>query len=662
MRLSRSRIFIVPVLALAILWSLTPFQLKKQDVRGSMDEMLAYHVEYKEFTPMLARRALKIYLEQFDPEKVYLLSDEAKPYLDPSERSLKNVVQLYQKDDLSEWMGMNQVVQGAIMRARTMRAQIAKELSSGAEPKLAAAEGHADYATNERDLAARMRNLMTRILMAEMRNAPSKAWTAEQKQKVFALWERRFARAENTYLAVDSKGGKATPQMSDHYLSMHTLKAMAKSLDAHTSYFSPDEAMDMRTSLEKQFEGIGVVLREGVDGVVIQGMVKGGPAERSGKIVAGDLIVDINGESVSNASYEDVLKKLQGDKGGGVQLGLKRFDTSSATTYYKVDLKREKILMEDDRVRYTFEPYANGIIGKLTLPSFYESADGAGCEEDMRVALRELKQKGNLLGLVLDMRDNSGGFLNQAVKVAGLFISSGVIVVSKYSQGEVQYLRDLDGRCYYSGPLVILTSKASASAAEIVAQALQDYGAALVVGDDRTYGKGTIQYQTVTDTRASSFFKVTVGRYYTVSGRSPQMEGVKADIVVPTIYSPYSIGERYLEFPLKNDRIPSVYVDPLVDIDERNQRWFKQNYLPNLQKKLSIWTQMLDQLKENSAYRLKKNRDFALFLKAVDMEKRGQAFSATAEDNYGVDDLQMHESLNIVRDMLMIQASSPKKA
>ena len=102
--------------------------------------------------------------------------------------------------------------------------------------------------------------------------------------------------------------------------------------------------------------------------------------------------------------------------------------------------------------------------------------------------------------------------------------------------------RSLDGRSYYNGPLVILTSRASASAAEIVAQALQDYGTGIVVGDDRTYGKGTIQYQTVTDTGAASFFKVTVGRYYTVSGRTTQIDGVKADLVVPTPYSALAIG------------------------------------------------------------------------------------------------------------------------
>jgi len=436
---------------------------------------------------------------------------------------------------------------------------------------------------------------------------------------------------------------------------------MAKSLDAHSSYFSPEEAYAMRTSLEKQFEGIGVVLREGIDGVVIHDMIKGGPAERCGKIGQGDLLVEIDGKSMEGASYDDVLNRLQGAGTGKIKIGLRRFTSETDSKVYRVELKREKIVMQDDRVQYSSEPFGNGIIGKLNLPSFYESGEGSSCELDLRVALRELKKKGDLVGLVLDMRENSGGFLNQAVKVAGLFITSGVVVISKYARNETQYLRDLDGRCYYNGPLVILTSRASASAAEIVAQALQDYGAALVVGDDRTYGKGTIQYQTVTDNAATSFFKVTVGRYYTVSGRTTQIDGVKADIVVPTSYSAMAIGERYLEFPLKSDRIPSAYSDPLTDVDPRNRLWFQQNYLPNLQKKLSVWTQMTDQLRINSSYRLEKNKDYTSFLKAIEQSKKGDFTGLTAENNWGVEDLQMLEAVNILKDMSQLKPAAAKK-
>ncbi|MFS8564464.1 MAG: S41 family peptidase [Rhabdochlamydiaceae bacterium] len=320
---------------------------------------------------------------------------------------------------------------------------------------------------------------------------------------------------------------------------------MAKSLDAHTAFFTPGEAFEMRASLEKQFEGVGVILKESVDGVEITDLVKGSPAERSEKIRPGDLLVEIDGREVSSASYEEILDFLKGGDKKEISFGLKRYLPDGTEDIIHVDLKREKILMQEERVHWTAEPFGDGIIGKLVLPSFYESANAASCETDIREALKELKKRGNLLGLVLDLRENLGGFLTQAVKVTGLFITSGVVVISKYAKSEIQYMRSLDPRVYYSGPLVVLSSKLSASAAEIVAQALQDYGVAVIVGDERTYGKGTIQYQTVTDKSAASFFKVTVGRYYTVSGRSTQIAGVKADIIVPTAFAPYNIGERY---------------------------------------------------------------------------------------------------------------------
>lgn len=304
--------------------------------------------------------------------------------------------------------------------------------------------------------------------------------------------------------------------------------------------------------------------------------------------------------------------------------------------------------MNEDRVSHSFVPFGSGILGKVDIPSFYESSDGSSCSVDLKAALHELKSQGTLIGLVLDFRENSGGFLSQAVKVASLFMSGGVVVVSKYSEGQMQYLRHTDGKMYYQGPLVILTSKASASAAEIVAQALQDYGIAVIVGDERTYGKGTIQYQTVTGNKSSSNFKVTVGKYYTVSGRSTQIEGVKADIVVPTNYSPFPIGEKYLLYPLKNDQIDSVFVDPLKDVSSKSKSWMRKNYLPHLQKKLSFWTEALPVLQKNSAFRLRENPAFIRFLEKVRSDSLKDSSFSEEED------LQMAEALQILQDMAFL--------
>lgn len=627
-------LLLVPLFCLA-----QPKQLTREDVRPAMEEMLKYHVEYKKLSSVLVKRSFKLFIEQFDAEKLYFTADEIKPFLELSEGKAEEVIHAFQGDLFPDYEALNLLIERSILRGREIRKEVERELIlSFEEPKATVGESYSQYPVTQRQLRERMKKKLLRFLAAEKREKSTLPWTPERRAKIFAFLEKRLRRFETLYLSGEKR---------EHYFSMHLLKALAKSLDAHTAFFSPEEAFEMRTSLEKQFEGIGVVLKEDVEGVLIVDLIKGGPAERCGKIAKGDLLVAVDGSSIVDDPYETVLEKMQGKGGKEILLSLRRNEEE-----LHIPLVREKIMMEAERLHFTREPYGEGSIVRLILPSFYESGDGSSCERDMREALRQIKTGGKISGLVLDLRENSGGFLNQAVKVAGLFISSGVIVISKYSEGEIQYLRDIDGRIYYQGPLIVLTSKASASAAEIVAQALQDYGVALVVGDERTYGKGSIQFQNVTEKSASTFFKVTVGKYYTVSGRSTQIEGVKADIVVPTEYSIYNIGERYLEYPLKNDHLPAAYIDPLTDIDQRNRLWFQQYYLPHLQKKDLSWIKMLPTLKANSTYRLEHNPNFKAFLKSLSPTG---AEDPSLSKKWGTEDLQSNEAADILRDMISLK-------
>ncbi|MBI3901210.1 MAG: PDZ domain-containing protein, partial [Chlamydiia bacterium] len=368
--------------------------------------------------------------------------------------------------------------------------------------------------------------------------------------KIIHLCEKQLCYMENEYLGLDDQNHPLNSKEQEHLIVSRTLKALANSLDAHTAYYSPDEAYAMKVQLEKGMCGIGVVLREGIDGIVIQDMIAGGPAEKSGKILKGDAIVEVDGQSVKEYSFQRVLEIMKGKEGTQTTLGIQRKQQGGGGEFVQVELTRAKIILADQRVDISSEPYGDGIIGKITLHSFYEGEDGISSEKDLKRAIDQLREEGKLCGLVLDMRENSGGFLSQSVKVTGLFISSGVVVISKYSDESMKYYRAVDGERYYDGPLVVLISRGSASATEIVAQALQDYGVAVVVGDEQTYGKGTIQHQTITSDGPPSFFKVTIGRYYTVSGRSTQIDGVKSDIVVPSAMNFGEIGEAYLEYPL----------------------------------------------------------------------------------------------------------------
>ncbi|MDN3507021.1 MAG: S41 family peptidase [Simkaniaceae bacterium] len=635
---------ISPLFFLVITQLFGDLQLQKNDVKDTFEEMLSLHVQHEKLEPHLLARSMKTFIEQFDASKMYLLEAEVKAFLNISERKLDKGVNRYKANDLADFEKINTLVKNAIIRAEKWREEIQKELVlSAIDVKPTRGESYLSYAADEINLKKRLHKMLVRILVEEKRVNRMEAWSPKDREKIFTLYEGRFKRKESEYSSD-----------SEHHLALHSLRALAKSLDAHTAYFSPEEARDMRTALEKQFEGVGVVLREGINGILIEDLVKGGPAERCGKIAPGDRIVEIDGESITSKSYEDVLKSMQGKGNKELRLGLQR---GSDSKIHEVYLIREKIMMNEDRLRYTSEPVADGHIGILTLPSFYEGGHGSSAESDMREAIKKLKKQAPLKGVILDMRENAGGFLTQAVKISGLFITKGVVVISKYSRGKIKYLRNLDGRHFYDGPLIILTSRASASAAEIVAQALQDYGAALIVGDETTYGKGTIQYQTITDKEAKNFYKVTVGRYYTVSGRSTQIEGVKADIVVPTQFASYKIGERFLENPLPSDQVASAYIDPLTDIDFRNRTWFQKNYLPNLHRPGDRLQKALPILQKNSAERLATDQNFAQFIEMQNkiQGRSARAFRRISNPPWGDQDLQMQETLNIMRDLLSLE-------
>jgi carboxyl-terminal processing protease len=356
--------------------------------------------------------------------------------------------------------------------------------------------------------------------------------------------------------------------------------------------------------------------------------------------------------------FEELLDLVRGESAQKVHLKLERkegLDRSKEASSYTVDLEPAMITINDGRVETSYVPYQDGIIATIVLRSFYKGANGITSENDVSRALAQLQKVGPIKGLILDLRGNPGGFLTQAVKVAGLFLTSGVVVISKYANGEERYYRDINGTTDYQGPMVVLTSKTTASAAEIVSQALQDYGVALVVGDVQTYGKGTIQSQTVTaDQNTPSYFKVTVGTYYTVSGKTPQKQGVKADIVVPGEFSLDYIGEQYDDEAPDPDTIVAVYTDPLADVPANLKPWFQRYYVPTLQKRQQGLQALLPALRKQSFYRLHHSPEYKKFMTMlVQPEATVVLPKADVADWHA---LQHREAINIVKDMIALNA------
>ncbi len=612
--------------------------LRVKDVKFVLEDLLALHVENGKFSEEIIKRSISLYMKDFDPNKVYLLQEEVDSLTEIDKDKINKIQSDFQQSKVSQYFAVNKVMEKAAQRSQTIRNQIAKEIKKNGfdDKKIQPVIRYSAFAKTKEELQERLKGHFAFVLS----NTRKKELTHEDRIQVFALWDTKKRQFEATYRPVSIDGLAINKQLEIHYTSLHTLKALTKSLDAHSAFYSPEEARSLRASLMKEFEGIGIVLQEEFDGIYIVGVIPGSPAAKSNIIKEDDKIFSVNGKKIKGLTFEEVLSALRGNKKGEVSLVLEREGGK-----VKAPLKLEKISMDSERVTFEKQQYGNGIIGIINLPGFYENGDFSS-ESDLKKAIGELRKEDNLLGIVLDIRENGGGFLSQAVKVSGMFIPKSVVVISKYANNEIRYMKDRSFKPYFSGPLILLTSKLSASASEIVAQALQDHGRALIVGDIRSYGKGTMQYQTITNENAKHFYKVTVGKYYTASGRSPQRKGVLSDVVVPSKYSPYEIGEEFLENSLTNDQLDLEIINSLYFSQEEN---FSLNAVPYMQKRETKWRAMLPNLVTNSETRLTNSRNFKHYLQVIDPSSDTKEHG---KKNLGEKDLQLEEAVYIMQDMI----------
>ncbi len=361
------------------------------------------------------------------------------------------------------------------------------------------------------------------------------------------------------------------------------LSAIAGLYDPHSIYFSPDTYDDFSINMRLQLFGIGALLGIEEDVCVLKEIIPGGPADLSHALKPNDKILAVaqeNGEFVEvvGMKLRRIVQMIRGEKGSKVRLLVQPADAADAAVRKELVLVRDLINLDSARAHAAvFQvPDATGKpqpLGVITLPTFYgrdsrDSKDQNSATDDIALLIKRLKEQG-IKGLVLDLRRNGGGLLTEAVSLTGLFISSGPVVQVKSYAGEVKIDDDRDPSVAYDGPLVVLTSRFSASASEIVAGALQNYGRAIVVGDTSTHGKGSVQTviemgnvipQLNRNGAKAGATKVTVQKFYLPNGASTQLKGVVPDIIVPSIDEFLPIGEQDLPHALPWDEIsPSFY-------------------------------------------------------------------------------------------------------
>jgi carboxyl-terminal processing protease len=367
-------------------------------------------------------------------------------------------------------------------------------------------------------------------------------------------------------------------------LFMNSLVELA---DPHTNYFSPRIAEDFNNSISLSLEGIGAQLRTDGENTKVVEVIKGGPADKSKKIFANDKIIGVSQSKDSDMTnvidwrIDDVVALIRGKKGTLVRLEI--VPASDPTKTKIIELIRDKIKLEDQASKSTLkEVKVNGKklkIGVVTVPTFYIDFAAAqrhdpnytSTTRDVKKFITEFKKQ-HIDGLVIDLRNNGGGSLQEAIDLTGLFIKSGPVVQVKDANGSERSESDLDGETFYDGPLTVLVNRFSASASEIFAAAIQDYGRGVIIGE-RTYGKGTVQNvvnlndMIHINNKTLGQVKITIAKFYRINGSSTQHKGVSPDVEFPGVFDDDKYGEDASPFALPWDQIGSSEYEKTGTVD-----------------------------------------------------------------------------------------------
>ncbi|ANE77601.1 carboxy terminal-processing peptidase [Dickeya solani] len=453
-----------------------------------------------------------------------------------------------------------------------------------------------------------------------------------------------------------------------------TMNAFAREIDPHTSYLSPRNTEQFNTEMSLSLEGIGAVLQMDEDYTVINSMVPGGPAAKSKRISVGDRIVGVGQAGkpmvdVIGWRLDDVVALIKGPKGSKVRLEV--LPAGKGTKTQTMTLTRERIRLEDRAVKMSIKDAGKDKVGVLDIPGFY-----VGLTDDVKVQLQKL-EKEHVSSIIIDLRGNGGGALTEAVSLSGLFIPTGPVVQVRDNNGKVREDSDTDDTIYYKGPLVVLVDRFSASASEIFAAAMQDYGRALIVGEP-TFGKGTVQqYRSLNriydqmlrpDWPALGSVQYTIQKFYRINGGSTQRKGVTPDIVMPTGNEMVDTGEKFEDNALPWDSIkPASYtlmgdMKPLLPglSEQHNARIAKDPEFQYIQQDVARYQEMKEKRNHvslNLAQRQKENNeDEATRLQRINdrLKRQGKPPLKTLDDlpkDYQDPDAYLNETVQIAEDL-----------
>lgn len=530
------------------------------DISDLTTVFLQKHVRHHGLTPEIRERAIENYLRRLDPQRVLFLQEDVA-------RLREELPNLFKETRTGDCSRIRALHRDLLERHREV------------EEFVRGFAGADDYALDE---SAEL------VLDPEDRHYP--ASEAERDARLRTLVHFQIS----NYMAADGELAESRDRLVHRYelatrrvkeqdkadLYSGFLDALAGGLDPHSGYLSADVLEDFQIQMQLSLEGIGVALTERDGYAVVEQIIPGGAAARLEVLQPKDKIIAVaeKGDDpvdVIDMALRDVVRLIRGEKGTEVELTVLR--QGEQTDRFTVEIERDTIDLEQQAAKLRFEEVEQGErtlkLATIELPAFYgETRDPSkrlGSRDVARLLAKVREEKAD--GLLLDLSRNGGGLLEDAVRISGFFIREGGVVAVKEGEDERRVLEDPDDDLLYDGPMVVLTSRVSASASEILAGALKDYQRAVVVGDDHTFGKGTVQ-SVVPWRPGAGALKVTTALFFRPGGLSTQHDGVATDVVLPSLFAHDDFGERNQRYSLPPATV-SPFVSPTANPESSEQRY-----------------------------------------------------------------------------------------
>ncbi|GAB2783411.1 carboxy terminal-processing peptidase [Halomonas shantousis] len=530
----------------------TPTDVQNQAAVEVAESLRYGHYADVNFDDQWSQNALTRFLNLLDPQRAYLLQRDVDAFSD---------LRTSLDDAISD---------GDLNRVYALYNRYQERLEARLEWLLARLDEGLDYDYEGNDRIALDRE--------------DEPW-AQTEKALDELWDKRLKNAALTLSIGDQENDDIAETLHERYANQLSrirqtnaedvlvlfMSAVTGTIDPHTEYFSPQQSESFDIQMKLSLEGIGALLQNEGEYVKVSSLVPGGPADKSGVLQPADRIVAVgqgdDGEmtNVVGMRLDEVVELIRGPKGSTVRLDIIPAKAVDVTRSHVVEIVRDTVKLEDQAAKSEIVTLTRDgsehKIGVIDVPAFYVDFDAwqAGEEEyrsttrDVAKEIESLKEQG-AEGIVLDLRNNGGGALQEANSLIGLFIDRGPTVQVRDARGRISLYGDTESGALYEGPMAVLVNRLSASASEIFAGAIQDYGRGLVLGT-RTFGKGTVQ--TLNDLSHGQL-KLTRAKFYRISGESTQHRGVEPDLLFPRLIDPDEIGESALDNALPWDHVRPV--------------------------------------------------------------------------------------------------------